>query len=67
MECTLHFPREGVTLTYNGAAGDTWETALLSLGMNPDTVIVFVNGVPVPQDDEIKTDEAEIISTCSRG
>lgn len=67
MECTLHFPREGVTLTYHSAAGDTWEKALLSLGINPDTVLVFANGVPLPQDDEIKTDEAEVISTCSRG
>ncbi|TAJ45769.1 thiamine S protein [Methanofollis fontis] len=66
-ECTLRFPREGIVLTYHGRDGDTWETALLSLGMNPDTMIVFVGGNPVAQDDPIRTDEAEVISTCSRG
>ncbi|QYZ79590.1 thiamine S protein [Methanofollis formosanus] len=67
MECTLRFPREGVVLTYHGEEGDTWEKALLCLGVNPDIVIVFVDGRPVAQDDGIKTDEAEIVSTCSRG
>jgi Fe2+ transport system protein FeoA len=32
---------------YDGEAGDTYEKALLSFGINPDTVLIFHRGITV--------------------
>lgn len=52
---------------YQGEAGDTYEKALLSCGINPDTVLIFYRGQSIPQDSEIKDEMVEVLSTCSRG
>ena len=52
---------------YQGKAGDTYEKALLSFGINPDTVLIFYRGQSIPQDSELKEEMVEILSTCSRG
>jgi sulfur carrier protein ThiS len=52
---------------YQGEAGDTYEKALLSFGINPDTVLIFYEGQSIPQDSRIKEEMVEIVSTCSRG
>ena len=52
---------------YEGEAGDTYEKALLSFGINPDTILIFYNGQSIPQDSELKEGIVEIVSTCSRG
>ena len=52
---------------YQGKAGDTYEKALLSFGINPDTVLIFYRGQSIPQDSELKEEMVEIVSTCSRG
>jgi hypothetical protein len=52
---------------YHGEAGDTYEKALLSFGINPDTVLIFYRGQSIPQDSEIKDEMVEVLSTCSRG
>ena len=52
---------------YEGEAGDTYEKALLSFGINPDTVLIFYRGQSIPQDSEIKDEMVEVQSTCSRG
>ncbi len=52
---------------YEGEAGDTYEKALLSFGINPDTVLIFYKGQSIPQDSEVKEEIVEVVSTCSRG
>ncbi len=52
---------------YTGREESTYEEALLSLGINPDTVLILHRGKSLPQDSVIEEDEVEIISTCSRG
>ena len=52
---------------YEGEAGDTYEKALLSFGINPDTVLIFYKGQSIPQDSEVKEEMVDILSTCSRG
>jgi sulfur carrier protein ThiS len=52
---------------YAGTPGDTYEKALLCLGINPDTVLILLNNQSVPQDAGIKEEMVEILSTCSRG
>jgi hypothetical protein len=52
---------------YEGEAGDTYEKALLSFGINPDTVLIFSQGQSIPQDSEGKEEMVEVLITCSRG
>ena len=52
---------------YEGNEGDTYEKALLSFGINPDTVLIFYQGKSIPQDFELLEDLVEVVSTCSRG
>jgi len=52
---------------YQGKAGDTYEKALLSFGINPDTVLIFYRGQSIPQDSELKEEMVEVLSTCSQG
>ncbi|MCE5298050.1 MAG: thiamine S protein [Methanoregulaceae archaeon] len=54
-------------IVYQGKAGDTYENALLSFAINPDTVLIFYRGQSIPQDSELKEEMVEIVSTCSRG
>ena len=46
-----------------GSEGDTYEKALLSFGINPDTVLIFYRGTSIPQDSEILDDQVEIVVT----
>jgi Fe2+ transport system protein FeoA len=52
---------------YEGEAGDTYEKALLSFGINPDTVLIIWQGQSIPQDSEVKEEMVEVLITCSRG
>ena len=62
--CRMTVVPGGETLSYEWCIGDTYETALLSFHMNPDTVLIFYRGVSVPQDKPIEEDEVEIVVTC---
>ncbi|GEM_PF-366579 len=53
--------------TYHGKRGDTFEDALLAIGLIPDTVLIFHNGISLPQDKPIEEDVVQIILTASRG
>lgn len=55
------------TIEYTGAEGTTYEEALLSIGIIPDTVLILHRGKSLPQDSVIRDDEVDIVSTCSRG
>ncbi|HOT03112.1 MAG TPA: thiamine S protein [Methanolinea sp.] len=47
--------------------GATYEEALLSIGIIPDTVLILFKGQSLPQDMQIEAEEVEIVSTGSRG
>jgi hypothetical protein len=67
VSCTLHIVPDGTVLEYRGPDGATYEDALLSFDIIPDTVLVRHAGRFLPQDAVIEYPEAEIILTCSRG
>jgi hypothetical protein len=52
---------------YEVSPGETYDQALLGLGIIPDTVLIFHRGTSLPQDKPIEEDEVEIVETCSRG
>jgi sulfur carrier protein ThiS len=67
MKCRFNLVPGDEVREYEGTPGDTYEKALLFLGINPDTVLILLNNQSVPQDAEIKEEMVEILSTCSRG
>ncbi|WP_301663816.1 thiamine S protein [Methanoculleus frigidifontis] len=67
MICRFTIIPDGNVLLYQGTAGDTYEDALLSLGINPDTVLIFFDGRSLAQDKKIEEDEVRIFLTGSRG
>jgi sulfur carrier protein ThiS len=67
MKCRLVLEPGDEIREYEGSPGDTYEKALLCLGINPDTVLILLNKKSIPQDAEIKEEVVEILSTCSRG
>jgi len=52
---------------YRGRPGATYEDALLSFELNPDTALIFSGGRSLPQDKEIEEEEVEIFLASSRG
>jgi len=67
LQCKFVFIPEGREFVYSGTVGDTYEDALLSCGINPDTALIFSNGKSQPQDKKIEEEEVEIFLACSRG
>ena len=67
MNCRFFFIPDGEVVEYHGETGDTYEKALLSLGIIPDTVLIIHEKRSIPQDAVIKEECVEILSTCSRG
>jgi sulfur carrier protein len=47
--------------------GRTYEDLLLSLQINPETVVVLAEGGPVPLDEEVCGEKATIIRVVSSG
>ena len=45
----------------------TYEELLLSLHINPEIVIVFRNGTPVPLDEKLTHDDIEILRVVTGG
>jgi len=67
VKCQFFLEPEGETIAYAGADGATYDEALFSIGIIPDTVLILFKGESLPQDKCIEEDEVEIVSTCSRG
>jgi hypothetical protein len=67
MQFRMHLVPGDEVKVYEGEAGDTYEKALLSFGINPDTVLIFSQGQSIPQDSEGKEEMVEVLITCSRG
>jgi len=45
----------------------TYEELLQSLHINPEIVIVFRNGMPVPLDEKLNSDEVQILRVVTGG
>ena len=67
VKCRLLLVPGGECIEYEGVDGATYEDALLSIGIIPDTVLILFKGESLPQDTRIGEDEVEIVSTGSRG
>ncbi|MCK8518320.1 thiamine S protein [Methanoculleus sp. 7T] len=67
MLCRFTLIPDGTVLIYQGRSGDTYEDALLSFEINPDTALIFSDGRSLPQDKKIEEEEVSIFLTASRG
>jgi len=67
MKCRLLLVPGGECIEYEGMDGATYEEALLSIGIIPDTVLILIKGQSLPQDMQIEADVVEIGATGSRG
>ena len=67
MKCNIHLKRQGQDIEYEFSEGEIWSEMLLSIGIIPDTVIIFKNDDPVPEDEYITEGTFVIAETASRG
>ncbi len=67
MLCRFTLIPDGRVLIYRGRPGATYEDALLSFELNPDTALIFSGGRSLPQDKKIEEEEVEIFLASSRG
>ena len=67
MKCRIRFKRESKETEYEFYEGEKLSEMLLSFGIIPDTVIILVDGRPVPEDEYIAEAEYVIMETASRG
>ena len=63
LHCRMTFIPGDTVKTYRAGAGDTYERALLSFGINPDTVLIMANGESIPQDSVIEEEVVVIVLT----
>ncbi len=49
------------------SSDSTYEELLESLHINPEIVLVFSNGVPVPLDEKVSRDSVEILRVVTGG
>jgi len=47
--------------------GTTYEKILEDIGINPETVVVVKDKVPIPMDEEVKSGEIKLIRVISGG
>ncbi len=47
--------------------GTTYEKILEDIGINPETVVVVRDKVPIPMDEEVKSGEIKLIRVISGG
>lgn len=67
MFCRFTIQPSGETIIAGYEAGSRYDEVLESVGINPDTVLVRVNGRFVAQDAEVTEQSVEILLTCTRG
>ena len=67
MKCRVQLKRESKDIEYEFGEGEKLSDMLLSIGLIPDTVIVFRDGIPVPEDELIEEGGYVIAETASRG
>ncbi len=47
--------------------GKTYEDVLKELGINPETVVVVKEGLPVPSDEQVEEGEVKVLRVISGG
>lgn len=67
MKCRIHLKREQKDIEYEFSEGERLSDMLLAVDLVPDTVIVFSQGVPVPEDELITEGNYLVVETASRG
>jgi sulfur carrier protein ThiS len=67
MKCRIHLKRESKEIEYEFAEGEKLSDMLISIDLIPDTVIIYRDEKPVPEDEYIAEGEYVIIETASRG
>jgi len=67
LKCRFRLVPDQEIVEYTGEEGATYEEALLSIGIIPDTVLILHRGESLPQDSVILEDEVDIVATGSRG
>jgi len=67
MKCKLHLKRESKDIEYEFDDGEKLSDMLVSIGLIPDTVLIFKQDIPVPEDELITEDNYVIVETASRG
>jgi len=67
LKCRFRLVPDQELVGVHGRGGETYEEALLSIGIIPDTVLILHRGESLPQDSVIGEDEVDIIATGSRG
>jgi sulfur carrier protein ThiS len=55
-ECELSIPE-----------GSNYEQLLLEMEINPEEALIFVNGLPVPLDENVKVGKVDILKIVSGG
>ncbi len=63
VKCRFLLIPDGTAIEYEGPCGVTYEEALLSIGIIPDTALIFFHGTSLPQDRPIEEDKVEIVVT----
>lgn len=67
MKCKIYFKRQSKDAEYEFCGGEKLSDMLLSFGLIPDTVIIFRDGKPVPEDEYITECSYVVAETASRG
>lgn len=67
MKCGIHLKRESRDIEYEFTEGERLSEMLLAIDLIPDTVIIFKDDKPVPEDEEITEADYVIVETASRG
>lgn len=68
VHCRFTIVPDGDVLEFSGLDGSTYEDALETFGINPDTVLILSNDKKsIPQDASIREKSVDIVLTCSRG
>ena len=57
----------GATKRFNISAKAKYEDMLIDLNLNPESVIVLKNGVPVPLDEVVEAGELRVLKVVSGG
>ncbi len=65
LDVSVRFKEETHTITIN--EGSTYEQVVRELILNPEEVLIFVNGISVPSDEPVKRGNVHIVKIVSGG
>ncbi|MDD3407796.1 MAG: hypothetical protein PHP13_06910 [Methanomicrobium sp.] len=67
MKCRMFFRRENESCEFEFEEGKLLCELLLIKNVIPDTVIIYKDGVPVPEDEKAEECSYTVLTTSSRG